>query len=59
MNTFEFSRFNTNLRALNTTFCEPVARNLEVSSALPGHRLVSLRFIKELSERPTSSVQKN
>ena len=58
MNMAEFLRFNTNLRALHTTFCEPVARNLEVSSALPGHRLVS-RPIKGLSERPTSIVQKN
>ena len=55
----EFLRFSTNLRALHTTFCEPVARNLEVSSALPGHQLVLLRSIKGLSERPTSSVQKN
>ena len=59
MNMAEFLRLNTNLRALHTTFCEPVARNLEVSSALPGRRLVSLRPINELSERPTSSVQKN
>ena len=59
MNMAEFLRLNTNLKALHTTFCEPVARNLEVSSALPGHRLVSLRSIKGLSERPTSSVQKN
>ena len=59
MNISEFLRFNTNMRALNTTFCEPVARNLKVSSALPGRRPFSLSPINELSDGSTSSVQNN
>ena len=56
MSAAEFLRFSTIPRAPCTTFGEAVARNLEISSALPGHRLVSLRPFKTC---PASSVQKN
>ena len=48
MNTTVFLQLSTMPIAIYTTFCEPVARTLKVSPALPGRRVGSLKPIGKL-----------